>query len=176
MIDRERLQYYYDDFRTRPERVRAATYIGAALAAAVLVLVAVVMVALSSGPVTGLLAGTCAGLAQDALSSGIIGIGGLAKTVVGYLAGVLGSHLIVARPLTRFLVFVAATFIHAVIFMGLYVLLELRRFGSPYAPVLSQAAANGLVGVLVFQLVELLPGVIERRRLGRGARVTRRLR
>ena len=45
-----------------------------------LVLVVVVYAALSSGPVTGLLTGTFAGLLQDALSSGIIGIGGLAKT------------------------------------------------------------------------------------------------
>jgi hypothetical protein len=43
VIDRERFQYYYDDFRTRPERVRAAAYVGAAIAAVVLVLVAVVL-------------------------------------------------------------------------------------------------------------------------------------
>ena len=36
-----------------------------------LVLVAVVYIALRSGPTTGLLAGACAGLAQDALGSGI---------------------------------------------------------------------------------------------------------
>ena len=43
MLDRDRLQYYYDDFRTRPERVRAAKYGGAALAALLLVLLAVVL-------------------------------------------------------------------------------------------------------------------------------------
>ena len=32
---------------------------------------------------------------QDALSSGVIGIGGLAKTVVGFLAGVIGQQFIV---------------------------------------------------------------------------------
>ena len=53
-----------------------------------LVLVVVVYAALSYGPVTGLVTGTFAGLLQDALSSGIIGIGGLAKTVVGFVAGV----------------------------------------------------------------------------------------
>ena len=54
-----------------------------------LVLIAVVYVALTSGPVTGMLSGTVAGLMQDALSSGVIGIGGLAKTIVGFLAGSL---------------------------------------------------------------------------------------
>ena len=52
-----------------------------------LVLVVVVYVALSSGSVTGLLAGTVAGLIQDSLSTGLIGIGGLAKTLVGFLSG-----------------------------------------------------------------------------------------
>ena len=52
-----------------------------------LVLIVVVYIAIKSGAVTGLLAGTVAGLIQDSLSSGVLGIGGLAKTLVGFLAG-----------------------------------------------------------------------------------------
>lgn len=132
-----------------------------------LVLVVVVYVALTSGPVTGLLTGSVAGLIQDALASGVIGIGGLAKTVVGFLAGIIGTQFIVAQPLPRFVVFVAATAVHAVIFMGLYALLDLRHFGTPYAAVGGQAVGNAIVGVLAFQLVELLPGAMERRRMQR---------
>jgi rod shape-determining protein MreD len=129
-----------------------------------LVLVVVVYVALLWGPVTGLLAGALAGLLQDALASGVIGIGGLAKTIVGFLAGIIGTQFIVAQPLPRFVVFFGATVLHAVIFMGLYVLLDLRHFGTPYAAVAGQAAGNATVGVVAFQLVELLPGAVERRR------------
>ena len=132
-----------------------------------LVLVVVVYVALTSGPVTGLLAGTLGGLMQDALSSGVIGIGGLAKTVVGFLAGVVGTQFIVAQPLPRFVVFVAATILHALIVIGLYVLLDLRQFGTPYAAVFGQSIGNAVVGVVAFQLVELLPGAVERRRAAR---------
>jgi len=132
-----------------------------------LVLVAVVYVALTSGPVTGLLTGTVAGLIQDALSSGVIGIGGLAKTVVGFLAGIIGTQFIVAQPLPRFVVFLSATVLHAVIFMGLYALLDLRHFGTPYAAVSGQAIGNAIIGVVAFQLVELLPGAVERRRAAR---------
>jgi rod shape-determining protein MreD len=64
-----------------------------------LVVVVVVYVALTLGPVTGLLTGTIAGLIQDALSSGVLGIGGLAKTVVGFLAGIIGTQFIVAQAL-----------------------------------------------------------------------------
>jgi rod shape-determining protein MreD len=133
-----------------------------------LVLVVVVYVALTSGPATGLLTGAFAGLVQDALSSPVIGIGGLAKTIVGFLAGIVGSQFIVAQSLPRFVVFFGATVLHAIVFMGLYVLLGLRTFGTPYAAVAAQAAANAVIGVVAFQLVELLPGAVERRKAQRG--------
>lgn len=133
-----------------------------------LVLVAVVYVALTSGPVTGMFCGAVAGLIQDALSSGLIGIGGLSKTVVGFLAGIIGTQFIVTHSLPRFVVFFGATAVHAAIFMGLYILLDLRHFDAPYAAVVRQALANAIVGVIAFKLVELLPGVVERRRDARG--------
>ena len=135
-----------------------------------LVLVVVVYAALAGGPVTGLLTGTFAGLVQDALSSGVIGVGGLAKTVVGFLAGLVGTQFIVAQSIPRFVVFFGATLVHAVVFIGLYALLNLRPFGTPYAAVLGQAVGNAVVGVLAFQLAELLPGAFERRRAARGRR------
>jgi rod shape-determining protein MreD len=129
-----------------------------------LVLVVVVYVALISGPVTGMLTGTFAGLVQDALTPGVIGIGGLAKTLVGFLTGIVGTQFIVAQPLPRFFVFFGATLLHELVFMSLYTLLDLRHFGTPYAAVARQAAGNAAVGVVAFQLVEFLPGAVERRR------------
>lgn len=141
-----------------------------------LVLIVVVFTALTSGPAAGLVTGTVAGLAYDALSAtGVIGIGGLAKTVVGFVTGAVGTQFIVTRPLTRFVVFFLATLLHEGTVIGLDMVLTLGRFGVPYGAVLRQAVGNGLVGTVVFQLIELLPGVIERRRIRAGARVTRRL-
>lgn len=133
-----------------------------------LVLVAVIYVALTEGPVTGMFAGTFAGLVQDSMISGVIGIGGLAKTIVGFLAGVIGTQFIVTNSLPRFVVFMAATVVHAIVFMGLYVLLDIRHFGTPYAQVAGQAIGNAFIGVIAFQVVELLPGAVERRRAQRG--------
>jgi len=140
-----------------------------------LVLVVVVYVALSTGPATGLLAGAIGGLAQDALSSGIIGVGGLSKTVVGFLIGIIGTQFIVVRAIPRFVVFFTATLLHAILFIGTYELLGVRHFGSPYGGVLSQALANSVVGLVAFQLVELLPGMLERRASRRGMSVKRRM-
>jgi rod shape-determining protein MreD len=132
-----------------------------------LVLIVVVYHALVSGRVTGMLAGTFAGLVQDVLSGSVIGMAGLSKTVVGFLAGIVGTQFIVAHSASRFVVFFLATALDQAIFMGLNELLQLRHFGVPYATVGLQGLANAMVGVLTFKLVELLPGAMERRRMAR---------
>ena len=132
-----------------------------------LVLIVVVYVGIKSGPVTGLLAGTVAGLIQDALSGGILGIGGLAKTVVGFMAGVLGTQFIVTAPLPRFVLLLVATALHTGMFVGLYTLLDLRQFPPLYPAILGQAFGNAFIGVIMFQMAEWVPGFVDRRRAGR---------
>jgi rod shape-determining protein MreD len=132
--------------------------------------VAVVYVALTSGPVAGMLSGSVAGLVQDSLSSGVIGIGGLAKALVGFMAGAFGQQFIVTAALPRLVMFVAATALHAAVFMGLYVGLGLRSFPSPWTAITGQALGNALVGLVAFAIIESLPGMMERRRLRRPVR------
>lgn len=134
------------------------------------VLIVVVYLSLTSGPTTGVVAGSVAGLVQDALSSGVMGIGALAKTLVGFAAGRVGTQFIVTAPLPRFVVFIGASVLHAAVFMGLYVLLGLREFPSPYAGVAGQAVGNAVIGVVGFQVLEWLPGFLARRRMGRPLR------
>jgi rod shape-determining protein MreD len=141
-----------------------ARFVVGGSAALDLVLVVVVWVALTMGPATGMVAGSAAGIAQDALSSGVIGIGGLAKSIVGFAVGVVGQQFIVTATLPRFVMFLAATVAHAGIFMGLYVALELRSFPAPGTAVVSQSLLNALVGVVAFGVIESLPGIVERRR------------
>ncbi|MGD9906449.1 MAG: rod shape-determining protein MreD [Vicinamibacterales bacterium] len=138
-----------------------------------LVLVVVVSAALAFGPVTGLVAGTVGGLVQDALSSGILGMGGLAKTVVGFAAGRFATQFIVTATVPRLLVFAAATAAHAALFMGLYALLGLRSFPDPLPAVAVQAVGNAVVGVVGVRAVDAIPRLIERRRANRGMRVKR---
>jgi len=147
-----------------------ARFLVGGTAAVDLVLVVVVYIALTTGPGAGMLAGSVAGIIQDALSSGVIGIGGLAKSIVGFLAGVIGQQFIVTAALPRFVMFMAATILHSAVFMGLYVLLGLRTFPSPWAAVVTQAVGNAVVGMVAFFIVERLPGAMERRRVSRRAR------
>lgn len=135
------------------------------------VLIAVVFVALSFGPVAGLLGGSVAGLAEDALSGGVIGIGGLAMSIVGFLAGTIGSQFIVSSALPRFVMFFVATLVHTACFLGVHALLpDARSIAVPYGRTVVQAAANGVVGLLIFQTIEGLPGLLQRRRMNRAYR------
>ena len=145
-------------------------FLGGSAVGVDLVLVAVVYIALISGPVGGMFAGSLAGLVQDALTSGIIGIGGLAKAIVGFFAGAVGQQFIVTAALPRLVMFAAATVVHALVFMGLYVVLNLRTFHSPWRTILAQALANALVGMIAFMVIEAVPGLVERRRMARRGR------
>lgn len=133
-----------------------------------LVFVAIVYLALAYGAVTGMLAGTIGGLAQDALAGGIVGIGGMSKTIIGFAVGVLGAQFNLSTTVPRLVMFVAATFAHEVMFEGLHAMIGGRPFGLQYSATLVQALVNGLVGVTAFVIVERGPDAMQRRRMSRG--------
>lgn len=140
-----------------------------------LVLVVVVYVALAGGPVAGVWTGTVGGLAQDTLSGGIVGVSGLTKTLVGFAVGVIGSHFIVAPLGHRFVIYVMATVLHAVSFVGLYAAIGFGMWPVSFAGVIAQALANALVGVGVTVAIQATPGMLERRRLRRASVTRQRL-
>ena len=123
------------------------------------VLVAVVLIALMLGPVTGLLSGMVGGIVQDAVAGGIVGIGGIAKTVVGFVVGIFGSQFIVSQPLPRLVIFVGGTFVHELCFQALYALAEAHGFRFHYREVLTQALVNGVIGIAFFYVMESAPGI-----------------
>jgi rod shape-determining protein MreD len=129
-----------------------------------LVLVVVIYAGLAFGPAGGLVAGTVGGLIQDSLTGGIIGIGGFAKTLVGFLVGLLGAQFIVSTAVPRFVMFVAATVLHEACFQALSALVEARPFRLVYATVLTQGVVNAVIGILAFALVEHGPDMVQRRR------------
>lgn len=122
-----------------------------------LVLVAVVAVGLLHGRVAGLLTGAAAGLLQDALGGGMLGLSGLGRSVAGYLAGVAGTQFIVTQWMSRGFLFLGASLLNSALFMGLSLLLGLRRYDNPLLDVATQAAVNAAAGVLLFYLIEFMP-------------------
>jgi rod shape-determining protein MreD len=67
-------------------------------------------------PISGLFTGAAIGLAQDMLGPYPIGIYGIAKTVVGYLASSLGAKLDVENAGARFLVTLGFYLVHAAVY------------------------------------------------------------
>lgn len=130
-----------------------------------LVLMVVIVVAIVNGPRAGLWTGTFGGLLQDALSGGVIGMGGLAKTVVGYLGGQFAAQFMVTRLWHKALVFVGGSLLHAALFVGGYGLLFEDRVVVTQRDLLMQAAANTVVGLVVAVGLQTIPDEAERHRL-----------
>ncbi len=139
-----------------------------------LVLVAVVFVALRWGPTAGAVGGTIGGLLQDALGGTTVGVGGLAKTIVGFAAGVIGSQFIVTRPVPRMLLVAGATVAARVVVLALRGLIDLSWPEVSWTGMLTETALNALVAFLVFQGAESVPAMIRRRPLQRASFRTRR--
>lgn len=134
-----------------------------------LVLVVVVGTAMFHGPTAGLLTGTLAGLAQDSLSGGVLGVAGLAKTLAGFVTGVLATQFIVSSVVPRAVVFVAMTWLHGVCFLGLYAMIERQGMGRPWRQLLVQSLLNAAVGVVATRMIERGPEWWRRRHYTRRA-------
>src|SRR4030081_139934 len=109
-------------------------------------------------PSTGLLLGMIIGLLQDSLSGPTVPLGlyGIAKTIIGYLASSIGARLDTEHPAARF----AMTMIFFVVHQGLITLTRRLLLAEP-APwftvqLFIAAAVNAVVAVLVFALLDRL--------------------
>jgi rod shape-determining protein MreD len=103
-----------------------------------------------------------AGLLQDALGGGMIGLSGLGKCAAGYLAGVVGTQFIVTQWMSRGFLFLGASVLNSACFMGLSVLLGLRRYDNPFLDVATQAVVNAAAGVMLFAAIEVMPTARDR--------------
>ena len=129
-----------------------------------LVLVGVVFVSLQAGAVGGMLAGTLGGLLQDVASGGVVGVGGLLKTLVGFLTGLLGTQFVVAKPYARAMIVGAATLVHGFMTIGLQAVIGQHWPGIIWTTVVQEIAINAGAGYLAFYLTDAIPGAMARGR------------
>lgn len=129
-----------------------------------LVLVGVVYAALYWGPTSGMVAATIGGLAQDALSGEILGVGSLAKVVAGLGAGIAGAQFVVSRAGARLATVAVVTIGHRLLVTGLLALVDQRWPGLSWTAMLMEIVCNGVAGLVAFQLTELLPGAVRQTR------------
>lgn len=138
------------------------------------VLVGVVFAGLQWGPTAGIVGGTVGGLLQDVLAGQIVGVGGLAKTIVGCAAGLIGTQFVLTRPQARTIIVVGATVLHRLLMLGLQGLIDQRWSGVPWGAMLAETGINTVSAFVVFQMAASLPGVVDRRRATRRSGLSKR--
>jgi rod shape-determining protein MreD len=107
-------------------------------------------------PIQGTLMGAAMGLFEDALSHHAIGVNGIAKTVVGFLAASIGVRIDVEnhtiRLVMNFLLSLLSSFI--VVFVSRFMLgldLEWQWYTAIFA-----AVGNSLIALVLFPLLDRL--------------------
>ena len=109
-------------------------------------------------------------MAQDALSGGVIGVGGVAKTIVGFLAGAIGSQFIVANARAAF----RGPAVRGGAALGLlssgFTRSSTRRgfTAVSWRAAWPQVLLTAGIGIILIQAVQAIPGFLMRRRLRRG--------
>jgi rod shape-determining protein MreD len=83
--------------------------------------VVVIYVAISRGEIYGAFTGMACGLIQDSFAMGVFGVAGIAKTLIGYMAGYFAQKINVT-PFTRKFVFSSALlYLELILWSFLYV-------------------------------------------------------
>jgi rod shape-determining protein MreD len=112
-------------------------------------LIPVLYYAISRGPSGALLAGTGAGLLQDALEATLLGINALSKALVGYLVGILGLRFALVPLISRIIVIAAATIMSRSVEVATLAIMGRRLAYAPYPHLFESVPGNCLLGVLI---------------------------
>jgi rod shape-determining protein MreD len=107
-------------------------------------------------PSAGLMLGMIIGVAQDSLSHTPIGLYGICKTIVGFMASSIGARLDVEHPVARCLLTFAFFHVHNAVFVFISRLLLARP--EPYLEtrVLAASIVSSLFTIALFPLLDKL--------------------
>jgi rod shape-determining protein MreD len=106
-------------------------------------------------PISGTLTGAIIGLLQDALSGLPIGINGVTKSIVGFLAASIGVRIDVENSGTRFLLNFGFALLASIIYILITRVLLGTEVPIAWTQELLRAVANGLLAVPLFLLMDM---------------------
>lgn len=114
---------------------------------------AVIYFAVAKGELYGALIGTVCGLIQDSFSLGIFGISGLAKTLIGFFAGLVAEKINIL-PLIRNFIFIFVLISGEIAFsIFLYYFISAEYVSEITPLILFQPLCTAFFGSLVFLLL-----------------------
>lgn len=123
-----------------------------------LTLIAVVIYSISFGEEGGIIIGFFFGLFQDAFSGGIFGLNAFCKTLIGYIVGKTSKRLMLDSPITHFLIIFSTNILGGLVTILIITIFEIPSMGDIWRSLIPSAFVNGIIGVMVFQLVRRIPG------------------
>jgi rod shape-determining protein MreD len=121
-------------------------------------LVVVYFATVKRSPVVGACAGGVIGILQDALTQQPLGVNGITKTVVGYIAGLLGNRIDTDNPVARLLFLFILFWLHSVCYWVLVHKLLTEPLAWSWIHELVRASVNAPVGVVLFALFDRTRG------------------
>jgi len=104
----------------------------------------------------GMFLGMTIGLLQDSLSHTPIGLYGIAKTLVGYVASSIGARIDVDHWISRFLLTIVFFHFHHAVFALTRLLLLGQHEPFMTVPLLIASLVNGVLTLGLFPLLDLL--------------------
>jgi rod shape-determining protein MreD len=106
-------------------------------------------------PVAGTLTGAAIGLLQDALTNQPIGVNGMAKSVIGYIAASIGIQVDVENLTTRLLINFGFSILNSfLLFLINHRLLGFPGFHVLWVHELIRASINTVVAIPIFLLLD----------------------
>ena len=117
-----------------------------------LFLVLAVYTSLDHGPVASMLAGSVAGLAQDALTGGLYGLHGFANTLVAWAAARLRQRVVIQQPHQVGLLFALAAALQQTILVALQYLMLPGALLPGLGVMTARMATTGAAGTLLWIL------------------------
>ncbi len=105
-------------------------------------------------PVSGIIAGSAIGLAQDALTHWPLGVYGIAKTMVGYGASSLGMRVDVENPLARLLTVSGAYLVHYLVYFVVASKLVGQSVEWDWGRLVLGAIVNAVVALPLFSFLD----------------------
>jgi rod shape-determining protein MreD len=105
-------------------------------------------------PIHGTLMGAGLGIFQDALTHHAIGINGIAKTIVGFLAASVGVRIDVQNHTIRLVLIVLFSFLSSSIYVFVYRILLGMELEWSWLAELMKAVGNTLIATVLFPLLD----------------------
>ena len=107
-------------------------------------------------PIQGTLMGAIIGLFEDALSHRAIGVNGIAKTIVGFLAASMGVRIDVENHAIRLMLTFLLSLLSSAICIFVYTVLLGLNYRWQWLTELFVAIGNSVVAVVLFPLLDRL--------------------